>query len=205
MPASTVNSFPVMFAVLLALGVPVTALAWGSEGHEIVGRIAELRLKREALTGLNTLLGSPANAKPHVPLADMSNWADEVRRGRPETAPWHFVDIPFAAERYEPGRDCNGNHKGCVIEAIRDQARLIGDREAGNTERVEALKFLVHFVIRHVDQISVVVDTQVLLKNGHEHAHAIENFGVLVFLRSLLESVPISAGLKSDPSSPRVD
>lgn len=129
-----------MFAVLLAFLTPLTAFAWGNEGHEIVGKIAELRLTPSAVAGIHDILGATTS------LADVSNWADDVRRRRSETAPWHFVDIPFAATGYEPDRDCNGEHKGCVVEAIRDQARLAGDREAGKTERLEALKFLVHFV-----------------------------------------------------------
>ncbi len=151
MPASTVYSFPVKFAVLVTLLAPVTASAWGPDGHQIVARVAELRLTPDTQRGIIALLTGTTNsivAGPVTGIADghLPSWADDVRRRRSETAPWHFVDIPFTAGSYDPARDCNGEHQGCVVEAIRDQARLMGDRGAGSTERVEALKFLVHFV-----------------------------------------------------------
>jgi hypothetical protein len=127
--------------------VPLPASAWGPKGHVIVARIAELRLTPEAQRAVAALLNS-SNATTRVTRLsdeDVPNWADYVRPRRPDTAPWHYVDIPFAADRYDPVRDC-GNHKGCIIDAIRDGTRLLGDAEATGTERLEALKFVAHLV-----------------------------------------------------------
>lgn len=77
-------------------------------------------------------------------LASVSDWADQIRGDRPETAPWHFVNIPFEASRYDPKRDCA---KGdCVIAVIERFRRTLSDRSRSAAERAEALKFLVHFV-----------------------------------------------------------
>jgi hypothetical protein len=124
---------------ILCLG-SVPAQAWGPEGHVIVARIAELRLTPEANKKIQALVNGA-----HISDENFCNWADHIRHDREETAPWHFVDIPFDAERYEPVRDC-ASHKGCVIEAVRDFNRLVAARETSQSERVEALKFLVHFV-----------------------------------------------------------
>lgn len=129
------------FAVLLR---SVSVFAWGTEGHEIVGRIAELRLSSNATKAVSLLLNN-SNQLTAVHLSDVANWADHVRRERSETAPWHFVDIPFAAEAYDADRDCV-SHEGCVVEAVTHFAEVISQNQTSMIARVEALKFLVHFV-----------------------------------------------------------
>lgn len=137
------NRTTLSLTVILALAAataPFPASAWGPEGHQIVGRIAELHLTPEVARAVSALLNGA-----RISSSDVANWADEIRRGRQETAPWHFVDIPLAALAYDPQRDCRARG-GCVVEAIRDNARLLADREASPQERLEALKFVVHFV-----------------------------------------------------------
>jgi hypothetical protein len=131
---------------LLCVGSP-PARAWGPDGHIIVARIAELRLTPEASKKIGALLNGEKSSGKAIRISDENfcNWADYVRRDRSETAPWHFVDIPFDAKSYDPVRDC-ANHQGCVVEAVRDFSRLIADPDTSQTERLEGLKFLVHFV-----------------------------------------------------------
>jgi hypothetical protein len=125
--------------IVVALLSCFTARAWGPDGHQIVGRIAELRLSPAAAKAVAVLLNDSNQ------LARVSNWADHIRKSRSETAPWHFVDIPFDAEAYDPERDCAA-HDGCVVEVIPRFVKVLADREAEPADRVEALKFLVHFV-----------------------------------------------------------
>jgi hypothetical protein len=124
-----------------------TAQAWGPDGHEIVGRIAELHLTEKAQREIYALLNGGNTNSPSINISDdeVANWADYVRPKRRETAPWHFVDIPFDAEKYDPVRDCD-NHDGCVVEAIQNLGRALTDPESNQKERTEALKFIVHFV-----------------------------------------------------------
>jgi hypothetical protein len=83
----------------------------------------------------------------HHSLASISSWADQVRRTRPETYNWHFVDIPLESTTYEAGRDCRASPKGdCVVAAINRSVVVLRDKDIQGPERIQALMFLVHFV-----------------------------------------------------------
>ena len=117
--------------------LPRPLYAWGEAGHRIIADIAERSLDDRARKEIQSLLGE-------APLASIADWADRIRGERPETAPWHFVNIPFQASRYDPKRDCPGGE--CVIGAIARFRRILSARSRPVSERREALKFLVHFV-----------------------------------------------------------
>ena len=120
--------------------------AWGPEGHMIVGRIAEQHLAPSTAHELHDLLNpSPTNTTLTIASSNVVNWADAMRVDRPETKPWHFVDIPFDAASYDPARDCRAP-AGCLIAAIEDFRRQLADPRTEHAARVEALKYLVHFV-----------------------------------------------------------
>lgn len=74
----------------------------------------------------------------------MASWADNVRRQKKETGPWHFVDIPADAETFDEKRD--GNHGNNVIDAINKFEKVLADKSKSKDERAEALKYLVHFI-----------------------------------------------------------
>src|SRR4051794_26327152 len=82
------------------------AWAWGQEGHSIVAEVAQRRLEPEPSRKVKAILGG------EVSLASVASWADDVRGARPETYNWHFVDIPLAADAYDPARDCRPGDKG---------------------------------------------------------------------------------------------
>ena len=122
-------------AFLLLLPHP-QAWAWGNEGHRIIADIAWDHLNDATLQELRPFLGDND-------LASISTWADDIRSERPETGPWHYVDIPPDSGGYEP-KDCPDDN--CVVAQINKFARILGDPEQPFTARSEALKFLVHFV-----------------------------------------------------------
>lgn len=123
----------------------LTCHAWGPDGHIIVGRIAEKHLTPAALRQLTTLLTDANAGTTHISDSAIANWPDEIRRERPETAPWHYVDIAFDAQEFDRQRDCLA-HTGCVVSAIEQFQKVLADRQTNSAARVEALKFLVHFV-----------------------------------------------------------
>jgi hypothetical protein len=132
------------FAPILALGLliaPNPCFAWGAEGHRIVAAIAADELTPAARAQIAQLLGTDDAAAAMVAV---STWADEIRRQRPKTAPWHFVDIPLSAPAYNAARDCR--HDDCVVAQIERDARIVGDRKLAPPVRAEALRFLIHFV-----------------------------------------------------------
>jgi S1/P1 Nuclease len=112
------------------------AWAWGSEGHRIIADIAWDYLSDATLEKLEPFLGDND-------LASISTWADDIRKGRPETGPWHYVDIAPDSGGYQP-KDCPDDN--CVVAQIRKFARILGDPEQSLEARGEALKFVVHFV-----------------------------------------------------------
>jgi len=123
-------------AVLLLLLPHRQAWGWGNEGHRIVADIAWDHLDEATLEKLRPFLGDND-------LASISTWADDIRSEHPETAPWHYVDIPLDADGYEP-KDCPDDN--CVVEQIKKFARILGDPQQPFAARSEALRFLVHFV-----------------------------------------------------------
>ena len=121
---------------LLALPVP-TAFPWGPKGHRIVSRIAAGRLSDAARAQVNALLGDQT-------LADVSNWADQIRKERKETGPWHYVNIRPGAERYDDARDCGA--EGCVVSATEKFVAVLKDPHAKPADRKEALMWVVHLI-----------------------------------------------------------
>ena len=117
---------PLLFAFLPAQ----PAAAWGPVGHETVAYIAQDNLTPAAKEKIAAILDQGADSSTESAqatpvfrlgaslqpddLASISNWADKVRMfGRPETAPWHFIDLPIRKaltlkdeQDYCPNNDC---------------------------------------------------------------------------------------------------
>lgn len=138
----------------LALAISPSARAWGCEGHEIVAYIAEAHLTRHArAAALKILAASPIDPKlsrycrsrSTDPFADASTWADDIRSVRPETAAWHFVDIPRGARRGSLAPYCPAAI-GCVVSALETQLRILKDPRAPAAARADGLRFVIHFV-----------------------------------------------------------
>ena len=133
---------------VLVWSVPTRLLGWGRDGHAIAAALAEAHLTEGARLGIKALLKDQS-------LASIASWADEVRPQRDETYNWHFVDIPTSAA-FDEQRDCyrpHDNHAGaqtdhhnCVVDRIGMFKQVLMSNSASDTERVEALKFIVHFV-----------------------------------------------------------
>jgi nuclease S1 len=132
------------FLVAAALLIPAPARAWGTLGHRLVARLADGQLTPQARAQIAGLLSGEAEPS----LAGIANWADDLRDNDPElgkrTARWHYVNIGSHDCGYQAGRDCR--HGDCVVEAIRRQSAVLGDRGRSRAERLQALKFIVHFV-----------------------------------------------------------
>lgn len=132
------NHQRVLLAVLaILIGASPTAWAWGKLGHRASGRIAESLLTPNAKAAVRDLL------EPGESLADASTWADEVRRDRKESAPWHYVNVSITLERYDP-MFCPP--KGCVVSAIAAMRATLGDPLSTKIQKREALRYLAHFV-----------------------------------------------------------
>jgi hypothetical protein len=130
-----------LLTVLFAVTPLSEAASWGASGHSIIAEIAQRRLRPQAVRKIRELLGGD------VSLASVASWADQLALLRPNTANWHFVNIPYDAVNYDPARDCKDTPRGdCVINAIARARALLADRTASRWQRAEALMFLVHLI-----------------------------------------------------------
>ena len=170
---------------LVIFGSPDQALAWGWEGHRIVAEIAEQYLKPETARQVRELLAME-NA---TTLAEVSTWADDIRAQRRETGRWHYVDIPIhppvgTPGGYDAARDCA---KGdCVVAKIDEFAAVLRDKAAPPHNRLEALKFVVHFVADVHQPLHAADDgdrggndTHLIFLGQHTTLHALWDSGLL--------------------------
>jgi nuclease S1 len=143
-PAVEGSRAKVLLAALVLL-VPIKAFAWGYSGHRIIAEIAEQFLESEASRQVRDLLA----IENVTTLAEVSTWADQIRVQRPETRTWHYVNIPVHAPAAEPSgydlvRDCPED--ACIVAKIGQFERFLADQQASSRQRLEALKYLVHFI-----------------------------------------------------------
>jgi hypothetical protein len=137
-------------ALILALGLaalPHPALAWGPEGHEVVGNIAAQYLTPRAAAEIKALLGSKK-----IGSYEISCWPDIIRGNReyekiyPGNGTWHYIDFDvwkpysedFELKVSEDGQD--------VVSQIRYWQKELAAADTPRPRRKDALKFLVHFV-----------------------------------------------------------
>ncbi len=139
-PLITMRPLPRFLAVILISLPAAPAFAWAPLGHQVVAAIAVRHLTPAARTQVAALLGGEAGA---MMVLD-SSWADEIRGDRPDTGAWHYVNIEIGSGGYNAARDCSGGD--CVVAQIDRDAGILSDRRASRTAKVEALRFLIHFV-----------------------------------------------------------
>jgi hypothetical protein len=142
--------------LVLALGLPAPALAWGNEGHEIIAAIAQGYLTPAARAKVDALLAADHDALTPPDMLSRSTWADAWRAaGHRETAQWHFVDIELdhpdvkAACFGFPAPDhpaSAGPAQDCVIDRVNAFAAELADPSTPQAERILALKYVLHFV-----------------------------------------------------------
>lgn len=155
----------ITLACLLAM-MPAKTMAWGSDGHQTTALIAYLLLTPRAQKNvLAVLQGRKIGA--------VSTWPDDIKRAgkgcvipgapgcnpeyRPETAMWHFVDIPYEDSKFDPHAGyCRSTRAGdCIILAIEEFRDILNKSTrrpfAGNSDEQkrklhDALGFIVHFL-----------------------------------------------------------
>ena len=131
---------------LIAMNLPTQVLAWGQEGHSIVAEIAQRRLNVVSLAKIQALLAveAPSIDHPAIALSSIASWADDYRASHSDAAAWHFVNIPDDRSTYDPEADCKNG--ACAVDAIGRFKAVLADCSKPAADRLQALKFLVHFV-----------------------------------------------------------
>ena len=144
-------------AVLALAALPVPALAWGFEGHEIIADIARLRLIPAVRAKVDARLAADTDTLTAHDMAAEATWADAYRgAGHRETASWHFVDTELdhpdiaAACFGRPGLNgapaSAGPAQDCVVDKIDEFTAELAAPGTPPAERLLALKFVLHFV-----------------------------------------------------------
>jgi hypothetical protein len=129
---------------------PSRAVAWGKEGHELVGKIADKHLTKKARSAIDELLQDHQFRS----LSDgrLTNWADSIRgsavyrKKYPKMAQWHFIDIDVDAKvgKKDLAKFCpNGD---CALKAIKRFQDILKDPGNDLRDRREALFFIAHFI-----------------------------------------------------------
>ena len=112
----------------------------------MVAQLAESALTPAAHAQVQRLLALTHDGS----LADVATWADDLRDQPSQRTLWratstsHFVNFASSSCTYDASRDCRGGR--CVVAAIERNARVLGDRSRSDSERAQALRFVVHLV-----------------------------------------------------------
>ncbi len=127
---------------LLLCALPTVASAWGAMGHRLVAELAEAELQPAARAEAQRLL----QLEGFEHLREVAVWADEVRESDEFrwTFPYHFVNFDSPDCSYDAAQRCPDGM--CVVGAIERYAAELADRGRSDAQRLQALKWLVHFV-----------------------------------------------------------
>jgi hypothetical protein len=159
-------------AVLGAMGIvylcclTAPAYAWGDEGHEVIGLIADHYLEPEVRAKVNAILaGDTSHLTSSTQIDQEATWADKFRDSDRNTTKihynqthnWHFVDLELDGpnmqtacfRRLSPpnkGVASLGSAEACVVDKIDEFTAELADSATSDQERRFALEFLLHFI-----------------------------------------------------------
>lgn len=147
---------PLLATCLAALALsPAPALAWGSEGHQVVALIARQYLKPEARRRVDAILATDQDTLTAPDMAARATWADAWRREHKDTENWHFADIELddgdlaKACPESPPSDAPasaGPATECIVTKLEQFTRELAAPATSPQERLLALKMVLHFV-----------------------------------------------------------
>ncbi len=150
---------------MLAIGSSTVARAWGDEGHEIVGLIADHYLEPAVRTRVTSILaGDKTHLTPDTHIDTEATWADKFRDSDRNTTKvhynkthdWHFVDLELSGPDLKSacfgqpalaGKTAsNGPAQDCVVDKIEEFSAELKSPKTSAKERRYALLFILHFV-----------------------------------------------------------
>jgi hypothetical protein len=141
------------------------AFAWGDEGHEVVGLIADHYLESAVRSQVQAILATDTTRLTADDIAHEATWADKYRdsdrsttRDRyNQTHNWHFVDLEISAPNLSAAcfgqptlppatAASSGAANDCVVDKIVEFSAELKNSTTSPQERRLALQFLLHFV-----------------------------------------------------------
>ena len=144
---------------IVIAGAANNTFAWGDDGHQTVGKIASLRIKRRTAQKIAQIL------QPGETLASIATWADTVKERVGKTDPdpdtnaflqdvvhneknreWHYDNLPLNCRNYQTCTDFTADND--IVHMLNVCIRTLQGRPDANhplTKR-NALRLLVHFL-----------------------------------------------------------
>ena len=127
----------------LLVSIPTTVIAWGGDGHDIITRVAVSLISTRTENFLENFIGTD--------FAAASRWADsdEASIRYPESQDYHFSHTPYReCQPFNFERDCGfpGREGLCIVTGLADAIGKASDPRISRNDRVDALKFVLHFV-----------------------------------------------------------
>lgn len=126
--------------------VAPAAMAWGPLGHRVVAALAWSQMTPTARAAVTKLLASGDAGK----LVDIASWADHLRHDPDHQRLWkrtrrmHYINFSSSDCQYKPARQCQNGE--CVVAAIEHYEAILANRDLPASQRLRALKFVVHFI-----------------------------------------------------------
>ena len=111
-----------------------SAHAYWDKGHSAICQLAIDNLSEESKKEVNKIIGNDKK---------WCVWADTIKRDRPQTRSWHYVNLPEGVSEYSHDH-CPT--KGCIASALIKQIEIFKNKDASKRKRKEALKFIGHFI-----------------------------------------------------------
>ncbi|NVK25562.1 MAG: S1/P1 nuclease [Gammaproteobacteria bacterium] len=120
-----------------------SAIAWGKNGHRIVGKIAENHLTPTTLKEVYKLLDDDK-------LAEVGTWADEMRSNPSEfwqkkSPRWHYISIS-SLDHFHPEQYDHSSEISNIYIAIRRAIDVLKSPSTSVADKKHYLRFLVHLV-----------------------------------------------------------
>ena len=142
---TTVKTAALSLTMLTAISSN-NALAWGQNGHRVIGEIAEMHLTEVTQYALEPILNGES-------LAQISTWPDEMRSSsehfwRKESSKWHYINIKDAKKMHHyVNTSIDSKDKVAhILDGIYFSINVLKNNESSLEEQQFALKFLVHLV-----------------------------------------------------------
>src|SRR6476661_13774 len=137
-------------ALAVTLLSSLDVVAWGGQGHRLVGLVAADRLTPVAKQNVAWLLDGQT-------LADVSSWPDTITGEQVQTSYWHYLNIPPEAAGYDRDRDCprqpgvepgsrGDRWRDCVVDRISYWEERLANPKLDRADRATSLKYVVHFI-----------------------------------------------------------
>lgn len=121
--------------IIYSLSFSIHAIAWGQNGHRIIGQIAYNHLSKKAQNQITSILDGQS-------MAMVSTFMDEIKSDPNYNfmGPWHYCTIP-EGEVYGGAPE-----EGDVILAINTYIRQLKSGTLSGSEEAFALKCLIHLI-----------------------------------------------------------